>query len=154
MVKPVKAFLPSDRYFDPDPRQKEIAQSLYELVKEAPLVCPHGHVDPRLFADTLDQVERNYVKDISHRELMEAAIKGILTKLDPYSSKIDEWKKLRNLSGVYPVYRGFAVFSYLIKLRDLGNMSYYWDCSEAVKEEFVHYGFLDVRIWAAPGCVL
>lgn len=51
MVKPVKAFLPSDRYFDPDPRQKEIAQSLYEKVADAPLVCPHGHVDPRLFAD-------------------------------------------------------------------------------------------------------
>jgi glucuronate isomerase len=51
MVKPVKTFLPSDRYFDPDPRQKEIAQSLYEEVAQAPLICPHGHVDPRLFAD-------------------------------------------------------------------------------------------------------
>ena len=36
-------------------------------------------------ADTLDQVERNYVKPIDRRELMEAAIKGMLTKLDPYS---------------------------------------------------------------------
>src|SRR5262245_41071875 len=32
-------------------------------------------------ADTIDQVERNYVKPIDRRELMEAAIKGILTKL-------------------------------------------------------------------------
>jgi carboxyl-terminal processing protease len=39
-------------------------------------------------ADTLDQVERNYVKPIDRRELMEAAIKGMLTKLDPYSSYI------------------------------------------------------------------
>ena len=51
MVKAVKTFLPSDRYFDPDPRQKQIAQELYEQVADAPLVCPHGHVDPRLFAD-------------------------------------------------------------------------------------------------------
>ena len=36
-------------------------------------------------ADTLDQVERNYVKPIDRRELLEAAIKGMLTKLDPYS---------------------------------------------------------------------
>ena len=40
------------------------------------------------FADTVDQIQRNYVKDISRRELMDAAIKGMLTKLDPYSSYI------------------------------------------------------------------
>ena len=39
-------------------------------------------------ADTLDQVERNYVKPIDRRELMEAAIKGMLSKLDPYSNYI------------------------------------------------------------------
>lgn len=42
----------------------------------------------RLFADTLDQVERNYVKNISRRELMEAAIHGLLSKLDQYSDYI------------------------------------------------------------------
>lgn len=42
----------------------------------------------QIFADTLDQVERNYVKDVSRRELMEAAIHGILNKLDPYSNYI------------------------------------------------------------------
>jgi carboxyl-terminal processing protease len=39
-------------------------------------------------ADTVDQVDRNYVKKVDRRELMEAAIKGILGKLDPYSSYI------------------------------------------------------------------
>src|SRR5215471_9231302 len=43
--------LPEDRYFDPDPGQKEIALHLYREVAGAPLVCPHGHVDPRMFAD-------------------------------------------------------------------------------------------------------
>lgn len=42
----------------------------------------------QIFVDTLDQVERNYVKDVSRRELLEAAIEGVLTKLDPYSSYI------------------------------------------------------------------
>jgi carboxyl-terminal processing protease len=42
----------------------------------------------QIFADTLDQVERNYVKDVSRRELMEAAIQGVLGKLDPYSNYI------------------------------------------------------------------
>ncbi len=40
-----------DRYFDPDPEQKELALHLYQQVAGKPLVCPHGHVDPRMFAD-------------------------------------------------------------------------------------------------------
>jgi len=43
--------LPDDRYFGPDTRQKEIAMQLYAQVKNLPLICPHGHVDPRMFAD-------------------------------------------------------------------------------------------------------
>ncbi len=39
----------NDRYFSLDTR--EIARALYEPVKGLPLICPHGHVDPRLFAD-------------------------------------------------------------------------------------------------------
>jgi len=46
-----KIRLPDDRYFGPDPRQKEIAQHLYRQVANLPLICPHGHVDPRMFAD-------------------------------------------------------------------------------------------------------
>ena len=43
--------LPHDRYFDPDPAQKKVALELYEQVAGLPLICPHGHVDPRVFAD-------------------------------------------------------------------------------------------------------
>jgi glucuronate isomerase len=46
-----KVHVPDDRYFGPDPRQKEIAQRLYQTVANLPLICPHGHVDPRMFAD-------------------------------------------------------------------------------------------------------
>jgi len=46
-----KITLPPDRYFDPDPKQKELAIHLYNQVAARPLVCPHGHVDPRMFAD-------------------------------------------------------------------------------------------------------
>jgi glucuronate isomerase len=40
--------LVEDRYFSPDPAQLQVARRLYQRVKELPLVCPHGHVDPRL----------------------------------------------------------------------------------------------------------
>jgi glucuronate isomerase len=43
--------LPEDRFFGPDPHQKEIAAHLYSTVAGLPIVSPHGHVDPRLFAD-------------------------------------------------------------------------------------------------------
>ncbi|HBO45403.1 MAG TPA: S41 family peptidase [Planctomycetaceae bacterium] len=51
----------------------------------------------RMLVDTLDQVERNYVTGISRRELIEAAIDGILRKLDPYSDYIarDELDQFR-----------------------------------------------------------
>lgn len=42
---------PVDYCFDPEPAQRRVARQLYELVEHQPLVCPHGHVDPRLFAE-------------------------------------------------------------------------------------------------------
>src|SRR5512139_1730740 len=40
-----------NRYFDPNPKQRKIARKLYESVAALPLICPHGHVDPALFAE-------------------------------------------------------------------------------------------------------
>ena len=45
------AVLSSMRYFSPEPAQRRFAVSLYEQVANLPLVCPHGHVPPHLFAD-------------------------------------------------------------------------------------------------------
>ncbi len=41
----------ADRYFSPDPATREVARALYQSVAALPLICPHGHVDPRVFAD-------------------------------------------------------------------------------------------------------
>ena len=40
-----------DRFFSPDPATRDIARDLYQTVAALPIVSPHGHVDPRLFAD-------------------------------------------------------------------------------------------------------
>jgi len=40
-----------DRLFSSNPREREIARSLYQQVKDLPIVSPHGHTDPRWFAD-------------------------------------------------------------------------------------------------------
>jgi glucuronate isomerase len=46
-----KWHLHPDRYLHPDPAQRRVARELYESVVGLPLICPHGHVAPRLFAD-------------------------------------------------------------------------------------------------------
>src|SRR5438067_7708930 len=43
--------LSSDRCFDPDPSQRACARELYALVRDVPIISPHGHVDPALLAD-------------------------------------------------------------------------------------------------------
>ncbi len=49
-------------------------EELYELIK--------------LFVDTLDQIDRNYVKEVDRRELIDGAIRGMLGKLDRHSNYI------------------------------------------------------------------
>ena len=57
--------------------------------KRKPLSLQKQYELMRTFVETYEQIERNYVKDIDERELMEAAIQGMLLKLDPYSSYIN-----------------------------------------------------------------
>lgn len=46
-----KLKLNKDRFFDSDPSIRKIAHELYEGIKDLPIVSPHGHVDPKLFAE-------------------------------------------------------------------------------------------------------
>jgi len=43
--------LDPDRFFTSDPGQRRVARQLYDAIAGLPIVCPHGHVDPRLLAD-------------------------------------------------------------------------------------------------------
>jgi len=45
--------LNEDRFFDPDPSVRRVARALYEETRGLPLICPHGHVDPRTLAEDL-----------------------------------------------------------------------------------------------------
>jgi glucuronate isomerase len=40
-----------DRFFDSDPAVRAAARELYEDMRQLPLVCPHGHVDPSLLSE-------------------------------------------------------------------------------------------------------
>lgn len=43
--------LRDNRYFAAEPQQNKIAMELYKTVAEAPIVSPHGHVEPGLFVE-------------------------------------------------------------------------------------------------------
>ncbi len=48
MTKPL--ILHPDRLLPRDPRTRDIARQLYANVAELPIISPHGHTDPRWFA--------------------------------------------------------------------------------------------------------
>ncbi len=61
------------------------------------------------FVDTFEQVERNYVKDVDRRKLMEAALRGMLRELDPYSSYIPPEELTRFNDRVQQQFGGIGI---------------------------------------------
>ncbi len=77
---------------DPPPKKQESYYELYKLV-----------------VDTVDQVERNYVTEIDRRELIEAAVRGVMARLDPYSSYIGPEEIERFRAGVESEFGGIGI---------------------------------------------
>lgn len=48
---PRNVLLHEDRLFPSEPTQRAIARRLYETVQNLPIISPHGHTDPRWFAE-------------------------------------------------------------------------------------------------------
>ncbi|MBH8573860.1 glucuronate isomerase [Nostocaceae cyanobacterium CENA369] len=46
-----KRSLSSDRCFDSEPIQRQLAHQFFDSISALPLICPHGHVDPALLAN-------------------------------------------------------------------------------------------------------
>lgn len=63
----------------------------------------------RLLIDSFDQVDRFYVKEVSKRELVEAALRGMLDRLDPYSNYISPDDLARFNSQVEQEFGGIGI---------------------------------------------
>jgi carboxyl-terminal processing protease len=63
----------------------------------------------KILVDTIDQVERNYVTEVNRRELIEAAIHGVLGKLDPYSTYIGREDLERFRTSVESEFGGIGI---------------------------------------------
>lgn len=51
MTKKLSLQLNPDRLFSANPSERAIARQLYSLVKDLPIISPHGHTDPAWFAE-------------------------------------------------------------------------------------------------------
>ncbi len=69
--------------------------------KEAPRENMSKFDAARRFSQVLDLVQRNYVKDVTQVELINAAVKGMLQGLDPHSTFMtsDEYKEMQETTS-------------------------------------------------------
>ncbi|MAG93073.1 MAG: peptidase S41 [Planctomycetaceae bacterium] len=63
----------------------------------------------RTFVDTFEQIDRNYVKDVDRRQLMEAAIRGMVHELDQYSNYISPEELARFNQSVEQQFGGIGI---------------------------------------------
>jgi len=50
-LKRAHGFLAEDRLFPAEGKARDVAMALYHGIKDLPIISPHGHTDPRWFAD-------------------------------------------------------------------------------------------------------
>ena len=63
----------------------------------------------RMFSETFEQIERNYVKGVDRRRLVEAAIRGMLKELDQYSNYISPDQISRFQQSVSQQFGGIGI---------------------------------------------
>lgn len=76
---------------------------------------PYAEIDDdyveliQMFADALDQVDRNYVEKLDRRKLIEAAIRGVITELDPHSTYIPQEELARFRTNIDQQFGGIGI---------------------------------------------
>ena len=63
----------------------------------------------REFVETFEQIDRNYVKEVDRKELMRAAIAGMVTRLDPYSNYIPPDNLAEFTEGIEQEFGGIGI---------------------------------------------
>ncbi|MEO5819743.1 MAG: glucuronate isomerase [Vicinamibacteraceae bacterium] len=102
-----------DRYFDPSPGVRDIARELYGRAERLPLVCPHGHVDPRILAENtpfpdpaaLLVIPDHYVTRMLYSQGVSLEALGV-PSLDGSPVETDSRRIWRHFAGHMPLFRG------------------------------------------------
>ncbi|PUB15641.1 glucuronate isomerase [Yoonia sediminilitoris] len=102
-----------DRLFPPEQKQKDLARALYRSVADLPIISPHGHCDPRWFAEDrrfpnpsdLFVVPDHYVFRMLVSQGVRMADLGI-PRLDEGPSETDPRKVWARFAQNYHLFRG------------------------------------------------
>jgi glucuronate isomerase len=102
-----------DRLFSADPVQRALARALYATVKDLPIVSPHGHTDPRWYADNepfdnasaLFITPDHYVFRMLYSQGVALEDLGI-PRRDGGAVEQDASKIWRSFAARYPLFRG------------------------------------------------
>ena len=102
-----------DRYFDPSPGVRDLARELYGRAATLPLICPHGHVDPRLLAENtpfpdpaaLLVIPDHYVTRMLYSQGVPLEALGV-PSLDGTPVETDSRRIWRRFAEHMPLFRG------------------------------------------------
>ncbi len=108
-----RILLHPDRLFPVEPRARKIARSLYEGVRDLPIVSPHGHTDPRWFAENaafdnpaaLFVIPDHYIYRMLYSQGVRLEDLG-LRRLDGGEVETDPRKIWRRFAQHYYLFRG------------------------------------------------
>lgn len=102
-----------DRLFPADPATRDVARALYATVKDLPIISPHGHTDPRWYAENapfpdparLFVVPDHYIFRMLHSQGVRLEDLGI-PRLDGAAVEQDPRKIWRLFAKHYFLFRG------------------------------------------------
>ncbi|MEO1960297.1 MAG: glucuronate isomerase, partial [Paracoccus sp. (in: a-proteobacteria)] len=104
------ALLDDDRLFPSEPVQRDLARDLYEGVRDLPIISPHGHTDPRWFAEDQpfpDPAQLFVTPD--HYVFRMLASQGVSAEeSEPYRKALDSDEAL---VAVYNFYRAIPLWA-------------------------------------------
>ncbi|MFQ1702535.1 glucuronate isomerase [Loktanella agnita] len=107
------ALLDDNRLFPTDPAVRGLARELYETVKDLPIISPHGHTDPRWFAENapfpdpaqLFVTPDHYVFRMLHSQGIPLEDLGV-PRADNGATEQDSRKIWRLFASNYHLFRG------------------------------------------------
>ena len=103
-----------DRLFPADPGTRSVARTLYQAVRDLPIVSPHGHTDPAWFANdtpfedptSLFIVPDHYVYRMLYSQGIPLDALGVPERGGRRSSAYDPRAIWRTFARHYPLFRG------------------------------------------------
>ena len=104
-----------DRLFPADPATRRLARSLYDTVRDLPIVSPHGHTDPQWYADnapfpdpsSLFIVPDHYVFRMLYSQGISLEALGVPQRDDPAAMRPYDARAIwRLFAAHYALFRG------------------------------------------------